>query len=1160
MGGTVTESIGIETSWAMPSHVAEWPFTIVGVAAGFASIVAVSELLTQLGATPDLAVIVVLLGSPETEPLALARIQEAALMPVGEAYDRLPIRPNHIYVASPHQVVELLNGRFHVSRRYSDEAAIAGVIDRLFVSMAVDAGEAAIGVVPDGTVMDAREGVREIKAHGGIIFAQDTSTEHRNMPDDAVAPGSVDYVLSPSEISTELLHIALRRREREHGSAVEHPSPLPEVLASGLGLFEDPGTFDVLQREVFPELLKGREQNDPIRVWVPGCGSGEEVYCLGLVLLEFLASVNAHVPLQLFGTDASPRTIANARKGRFWMEAMANVNERRRLSFFTYSNGTYEIAKRVRELCILAQHDMLRDPPLLHMDLISTRNTLNYLDEALREQVLAGLQYALKPRGFLLMGQSQAKPATIGLSELDARHGIFVRTDAPRRSRYFPYLPHSPSTLVQDLSARVTTPRDESARGTETDSGAPLENLSHAALHVELANTRLSLRSVIEQLEQSNEELRVVNEQLTMSNEQLQRANEELLSAKEELLASNRELTMLNQEMAARNASANRLSDDLANVLNSSEIPIVILARNARIRRFTPAAAALFGLTTSDVGRSIGAMKGALLRRIALLALEVLEKGEPAEARLPDDQGRWFMLTAHPYVTAGRAVDGAVITAIDVDEATKGKERAEAARRYAENIVNTVRESLLVLDRELRVLSANVAFYDTFELAPSQVEGLPLAKIDDGLLTLPGLREGLQRLTEGDAFDELRVAEEFRRLGFRAFVVTASRIERTPLLLLVIDDVTEKEKAKAALREQELEFREMLTNAAEGVVMAKADGSVVFANRTAAQLFGYQMHELLGRPVEALLPARFRESHRAHRRSYSEQASPRAMTDRRDIVALRRDGKEFPVEVVLSPMGRRGNTVVAFITDVSKRREAEAKIREYQDRLQRMAFDAAVAEERERRRIAVDLHDQIGQSLALARMKLDSTREGIPSTSRRVLEEAAELLSQSIVHVRTLTFDLSPPILYDLGLREALSWLVEDIETRWGITVRLDADPGPVPLEDAAAALVFRAVRELLMNVFKHARSRAASIALSRSDDHVQIDVQDQGVGFDVEDTTARQSGRGFGLFSVREQIGRLGGQVEIASAPGRGTSVVLRVPLRPAAAQPLHSNDGGSS
>ncbi len=1135
----------------------EYRFPVVAIGADAGSVVATCELIAQLGAAPGLAVVVVQRALQATDEHVVASLAHAALMPVTAAGDQVRIQPNRVYVVPSDSAVELVNGRLCLFPRIKIDSFT--VTDRLFESIAADAGDAAIGVVLGGVGSDGSVGARQIKAHGGLVFAQDASANQRSMPEDAVATRCVDHLLSPAEIGRELSRIASRRRER--GTSMDGTQLSKEVPIPKAALFETPEIFDVLQLEVFPALLHGRLANDPIRVWVPGCGSGEEVYSLGVVLLEFLASARAtNVPVQLFGTDPSGRMVADARKARFPMEAMRNVNERRRLSFFTYSSGTYEITKRVRELCIMAQHDTLKDPPLLHMDLISGRGLAANLHTPMRERIVKAFQYALKTRGFLMLERDDVTKDFPELSLVDAKHGIFVRTArGPRRSSVFlvartpgPALPIStrvPSEARLDPSADDASERPD---GDETDA-------SKAELRAELVNAKQSLRSVVGQLEQSNEELRIVNEELRISNERLQRANEELTGAKEELIASNRELTMLNQEMAARNASANRLSDDLANVLNSSEIPIVILARNARIRRFTPAAAALFGLTTSDVGRSIGVMKGTLMRRMALLALEVLEKGRPSEARLQDDQDRWFMLTAHPYVTAGKALDGAVITAIDVDEATKVKERAEEARRYAENIVNTVRESLLVLDRDSRVLSANMAFYQTFELGPAQVEGLPLSEIE-GLPSLPAVREGLERLAEGGAFEELRIAEEFPKLGFRAFVVTASRIERTPLLLLVIDDVTEKERAKAALKEQELEFREMLTNAAEGVVMAKADGTVVFVNGTAAQLFGYQADELLGRPVEALMPTRFRDRHRAHRRDYSAAPSSRPMTDRRDILALRKDGKEFPVEVVLSPMGRKRDIVVAFITDVSKRRESEEKIREYQDRLRQMAFDAAVAEERERRRIAVDLHDQIGQSLALARMKLDATLEAVSGASRRSLDEALELLSQSMAHVRTLTFDLSPPILYDLGLREALSWLVEDIEQRWGITVQLDADPGPVPLDDAAAALVFRAVRELLMNVFKHAGSRAAIVALLRRDDHAEIEVQDRGVGFDVEGTTARHSARGFGLFSVREQIGRLGGDVEILSAPGRGTRVILRVPLIPAGARPRHSNDGGLS
>jgi signal transduction histidine kinase len=234
--------------------------------------------------------------------------------------------------------------------------------------------------------------------------------------------------------------------------------------------------------------------------------------------------------------------------------------------------------------------------------------------------------------------------------------------------------------------------------------------------------------------------------------------------------------------------------------------------------------------------------------------------------------------------------------------------------------------------------------------------------------------------------------------------------------------------------------------------------------------------------------------------------------------------------------------------EVTRLNDAEGivdkEVRAYQDRLQQMAFDTALTEDRERRRIATQVHDHIGQSLALAQIKLTSMRETIRDPGRATFDEAVELLEQSIVDTRTLIFDLSPPVLYDLGLREALSWLVEEFEKRHGILIGVTDDGMDKRLDDATAGLVFRAVRELLTNVFKHAKADSARVSLRRAGDHIDIEVEDKGTGFDAKALGSQSSGGGFGLFSVREQISRLGGTVEIISAPGQGTRVNMRVPL----------------
>lgn len=238
----------------------------------------------------------------------------------------------------------------------------------------------------------------------------------------------------------------------------------------------------------------------------------------------------------------------------------------------------------------------------------------------------------------------------------------------------------------------------------------------------------------------------------------------------------------------------------------------------------------------------------------------------------------------------------------------------------------------------------------------------------------------------------------------------------------------------------------------------------------------------------------------------------------------------------------------SYAAERTARLAAEAvqrTLRDYQERLQRMAFDAAVAEERERHRLAVVLHDGIGQDLTLVQLKLSSIRAELSGHCLSTLDEALALLTKSASDRSTLTFELSPPVLYDLGLHAALSWLSEDLDARCGLAVALSGDHEGEQLDDTAAAIVFRATRELLMNVVKHAHVASASVHLRLLDEQHEVVVEDQGVGFDPSEVSPGAREQGFGLLSIREQISRIGGSVSIDSAVGRGTRARVLVPRR---------------
>lgn len=650
------------------------------------------------------------------------------------------------------------------------------------------------------------------------------------------------------------------------------------------------------------------------------------------------------------------------------------------------------------------------------------------------------------------------------------------------------------------------------------------------------------LQSLLEQVEAANEELTAANEEISARNDELLSQSDEFETTNEALLTANEALAAANHELTARNLEVTHLSADLTNVFSSVGIPIVLLDAQFCVRRFTPAAERVLGLGAGSIGNRIDSLEAEVGK--TLLEMGALAIGElrPVEKSLQLDH-KWCLVAARPYVTADRHIDGAVISILDVDEMKKGAERD--ARDYAELVVDTVRECLLVLDRDLRVLSANRAFCRTFRLDRQAVQGRSFRELGHGEWDVPALVRRLETLVEGDSFDDFRVDQTSPQLGTRTFLITARRIDRTSWTLLVMQDLTEWERARNIARQAEIEFRDVLTDAAEPILLTDSTGTIVFANRAAGALFLYEPEAMKGLAVEALVPAGSREQHRRDRKAYLSAPEARPMGRGRNLVARRKDGSEFAVEIALTPVMREsGRLVVCFVADVTKRREADERIRVYQERLRQLALDSALAEERERRRIAMGLHDRIGQSLTLAGMKLQSLREGVGGDAGKAVKEAKELIQQSIEDARTLTFDLSPPILYDLGLNAALAWLAEDIEKKFGLKVEVHAAETPLPLDDATAALLFRAIRELLTNVSKHASSPRASVSIHRSEGAAHVTVEDEGVGFDVGQLLSGAASQGFGLFSVREQIGRLGGKVEIESTRPSGTRVKLEIPL----------------
>ncbi|MDB6039158.1 MAG: putative Response regulator/sensory box histidine kinase [Verrucomicrobiales bacterium] len=372
--------------------------------------------------------------------------------------------------------------------------------------------------------------------------------------------------------------------------------------------------------------------------------------------------------------------------------------------------------------------------------------------------------------------------------------------------------------------------------------------------------------------------------------------------------------------------------------------------------------------------------------------------------------------------------------------------------------------------------------------------------------------------------------------------------DQGPRRLLVISrDVTEHMQVEKALRESEEAFRKIFEEGPMAMILAGVDSRVTKVNNAFCRMLGYMEDELTGFPLtEITHPDDVDEDVQLIDRLIggeipSFSLEKRYLTKRREVVwghvtaSLIRDPESRPVYLV------------AMIESINERKQTETKVLAYQEQLQSLASKLSLSEERERRRIATNLHDRIGQSLAFAILKLSAlSQQEITDTQKESIREIRQLIEDAMGDTRSLTFELSPPVLYELGLVPAVEWLARKIQQDHGIETRFHDDGQPKPLDEDFRIVLFQAVRELLVNVVKHARASHAQVLVRRDGDALRVIIEDDGVGFDPAAKQSWSEGSaGFGLFSTRERLDYLGGQVKIRSNPGEGTRITLLAPLK---------------
>lgn len=366
-------------------------------------------------------------------------------------------------------------------------------------------------------------------------------------------------------------------------------------------------------------------------------------------------------------------------------------------------------------------------------------------------------------------------------------------------------------------------------------------------------------------------------------------------------------------------------------------------------------------------------------------------------------------------------------------------------------------------------------------------------------------------------------------------------------------DITERKQAEKALQESEERYSALVNlggRVGEAIIMLHDKDAVssvqTFVSDEWPHITGYSKKELLGMSFLDILHPKYREaSLNRHKRKIGGEIMPGLF----EMSIIKKDGTEVPIEVTsayTTYKGERAN--VAFIRDITRRKEAEAKLLDYQHELRSLAAQLSLAEERERRIIATELHDRISQSLALCNIKLGALLELSSATHyfTKNLNELRELISQMIKETRSLSFSISSPLLYLFGLDAAIEQLAEDMQEQYGIIFDYEASKQLQPLDDDVRVLLYRAVYEIFTNVLKHAKAHQVKVAMKQHGGYLRITIEDDGTGFITSQVTdSMRRSKGFGLFSVRERLSYIGGKMDIESQLGVGTKVTITAPLK---------------
>jgi two-component system CheB/CheR fusion protein len=1226
------------------------PFSVVGVGASAGGLEAFTQLLRALPADTGMAFVLVQHLAPKHESALAEILSRATSMRVTEVADEPELEPNRVYVIPPDRNMVIV--RSHLRLLPREESGKQHPIDQFFRSLAGHQGHMAIGVVLSGTATDGTLGLEEIKAEGGITFAQDASAMQGGMPQSAVASGCVDFVLPPAAIAEEIARIGthpyvsarlnseetetakretthskdslapilhalrnatgtdfteykvntllrrIRRRmvlqKKDHLNAYatflrensgEARALYDDLLINVTSFFRDPEMFAELKKQVLPTLLKGRSRHDPVRLWVVGCSTGEEAYSLAILLSEATDSSGQRVPVQVFATDLNDSGIEQARAGVYSKERLQNISRERLRRFFVDQSGGYRVAKSIRDICVFSQHNVMADPPFSRMDLVSCRNLLIYMDTSLQQRILPILHYALKPAGFLVLGASETTGRFTDLFESgESRHKIYAKKVGTTRGAPVPVLGRQPAARFRTME---NAPRSLApTTGASSQFSLPGKDVNKEAdrLLATFAPPSVLVDGNLEILQfRGNIEPYLSPAQGRASFALLKMAREGLLVPLQALLhrAKKDNVTVREEGLRVTSSEGQRtLNLEVIPIEGSSPQAGCFLVLFKDIVRADEQDSRAGKAARKPKSEPAAAARKSSLEIIARLEQElantrnhlqvVMEQYEAANEELQSSNeeaqsaNEELQSINEELETSKEEIQSSneELTTVN-DELNNRNLEVGQLNNDLTNLIGSAQLAIIIVGLDLCIRRFSPMAEKLLSVIPADV-GRPITNIRMNL-AVPNLDSILEEVIETVSPKEFQVKDKQGRwwsLRLRPYMTLDKKIDGAALMLVDIDELKASEQSIAAARDYLRKWEHMFDHAGWAVATTHPDtGALELVNPAFAQMHGYTVAELIGRPLSSMIAP---ESHA------DVPQEVRLGKPQGDYVYesahVRKDGTTLlvltHVTVLKDDTGRVLYRAATF-QDITERKRLEKEVRERNETL--AAADAAknnfIAVLSHELRSPLNVIHLWSQILQQPGRGPDDLRKGLDIIAHGC--KAQSQLIEDLLDVHRITSGMVRLALAQVDLGEITRLVVDSlapIATEKGIVLDDQGiDRAPVVVAGDSARLQ-QVLRNVLGNALKFTPNGGkVRVTLRRNGKSAELSVSDTGRGMTTESlsrlfepfrnahpvTMPNQGGLGLGLSIAKNLVDLHGGLISSASpGPGKGSTFTVVLPL----------------